>query len=414
MVRSVGRLPSPAIGSQPRQWRRTVSGSTQTEAAHRPRGQPPGLELVVGQQVGRRLVDDDPVAAGHRGQPRGEVDRWAEHVAEPHHDVAAGQSDPHLGHPRVAADDADDPLGDVVGRHRVGAHEQHRVAEALDDPAPLPGDDVGAARLEDLDDVADPVAGQLVGERREADDVGEADADLGGVQVLRVGAQRLDPGQCRRQVAPPGVDHQPLEGGVELLEQVQALVGARPGGRVGALQLLDPVGQGRDLPVGQPGHRLAEGAGQHHADVDVDRTAGDHRVEGRDGRDVVGGEGDRGAVLGEAERPPEPTQLVDGHAGLLGDLERGERRVLPEDRPLEGVRVATGPGPGLRGWFVRSHRRCRGGRRAGAARRRPSAAPLRRAGCRGSRPAPARWRRRRPACRSRRAGRPGRSRSRRR
>ena len=43
------------------------------------------------------------------------------------------------------------------------------------------------------------------------------------------------------------------------------------------------------------------------------------------------------AVLGEAERPPEPAQLVDGHAGLLGDLERGEDRLLAEDRALELV-----------------------------------------------------------------------------
>ena len=40
----------------------------------------------------------------------------------------------------------------------------------------LGGDDVGAAGLEELDEVTDPVLGHLVGQRGEADDVGEPDA----------------------------------------------------------------------------------------------------------------------------------------------------------------------------------------------------------------------------------------------
>ena len=98
----------------------------------------------------------------------------------------------------------DDPLGGVVGPDRVLVHEQHRVADALDHPAALAGDDVGAARLEDLDQVADPVVVELVGQRGEADDVGEPDRHLRGVEVLLVGARAPRPGataaaRCRRQ-----------------------------------------------------------------------------------------------------------------------------------------------------------------------------------------------------------------------
>ena len=98
-----------------------------------------------------------------------------------------------------------------IARDRVLGHEQHRVAEGLDHPAALGGDHVGAAGLEDLDQVADPVLVELVGQRGEADQVGEPDRDLGGVQVGVVGAERLDPGDRGREVPAPGVDQQLLE-----------------------------------------------------------------------------------------------------------------------------------------------------------------------------------------------------------
>ncbi len=89
------------------------------------------------------------------------------------------------------------------------------------------------------------------------------------------------------------------------------------------------------------------------------------------------GEGHLEAVLGEAERPPEPAQLVDGDAGLLGHLERGEDAAPRRGWRARARRVA------LRA--LRCHRpRGAGGRPGGAARRRPSAAPARPAGCRAS------------------------------
>src|SRR5262245_39891586 len=71
------------------------------EATHRPRGQPPGLELIGRQQPCGLGVDDDPVAAGHGGQAGGHVDRWPEDVAEPKHDEPRGEADADVGHPRV-------------------------------------------------------------------------------------------------------------------------------------------------------------------------------------------------------------------------------------------------------------------------------------------------------------------------
>ncbi len=91
------------------------------------------------------------------------------------------------------------------------------------------GDHVGAAGLEDLDQVADPVLVELVGQRGEPDQVGEADRDLGGVQVGVVGAERLDPGDRGREVPAPGVDQQLLEGHADLLRPAAAR--CRPGCR---------------------------------------------------------------------------------------------------------------------------------------------------------------------------------------
>ena len=81
----------------------------------------------------------------------------------------------------------------------------------LIDAAAVGGDDVGAAGLEDLHQVADPVLVELVGQRGEAHEVGEADGHLDGAEVLLVGAERLDPGHGRREVPAPDVDEQLLE-----------------------------------------------------------------------------------------------------------------------------------------------------------------------------------------------------------
>ena len=161
-----------------------------------------------GSSVGGGLVDDHPVAAGDRGQPGGHVDRRAEDVAEPHHDRAAGEAEPDVGHPRVAPDDVDDPLGDVVAPATGSSFTNSTESPRLLMIRPrVRGDHVGAAGLEDLDEVADLVARRgSLDSAVKADDVGEADGDLGGVEVLVLGAERLDPGHRGGEVAAPGVD----------------------------------------------------------------------------------------------------------------------------------------------------------------------------------------------------------------
>ena len=307
------------------------------EAPHRTGREPPGLELVGGEQRGGGGVDDDAVAARHRGQPGGHVDRRPEHVAEPHDDRPAGQAEPDVGHPGVAADHVDDPLGDVEGTDRVVAHEQDRVADALDHPAPLGGDHVGAAGLEELDEVADAVLADLVRQRREADDVGEADRQVGGVQVLLVGAERLDAGDRGGEVAAPRVDQQALEGVAEPLQQAERRADPAAGGVLTRLELLDPLHQRGDLPVGQPGHGLPDRPGEVDRHVEVDQPLGHHPDQGGDGLGVGPGERGLDAVLGEAERTPQPARLLDRHTGLGRDLEGVEDRLLAQDRVLELV-----------------------------------------------------------------------------
>ena len=316
--------------------RRTATGST----IPKPRTGRPGSRRVsnwsAGSMLGGLGVDDHPVAAGHAGEPGGHVDRGAEHVTEPQHDQAAGQPDADVGHPGVAADDRDDAFGDLVGRDRVLVDEQHRVADRLDHPAALGGDDVGAAGLEQLDQVADPLLGQLVGQCGELHDVREPDREPSRVHVLLARAECLLPGDRGGEVASPDVHEQRLERLGELLDHPQ------PDGQpvLGLSRLLprhleDPGQQRRDLPVREPGHGLPDRTGQVHREVEVDQPGVDQPHQRRQRLGVGSGEGFRSAVLRETEGPPEPTRLLEVDAGLGGELDRGVDPGLAEDVLLE-------------------------------------------------------------------------------
>ena len=80
-----------------------------------------------------------------------------EHVAQPDHDGATRQPDAYVGQPGVPADDVDEPAGDPDRLLRLLGDEEDRVAERLDHPAVVGCDHVGAAGLEDLDELAEPV-----------------------------------------------------------------------------------------------------------------------------------------------------------------------------------------------------------------------------------------------------------------
>ena len=78
-----------------------------------------------------------------------------------------------VGQRRVAADLLDDVAGDVDALSRTSRDEQHRVAERLDHAAAAAGDQVGAGRLELLDQVGQLVLVEAVRQLGEADQVGE-------------------------------------------------------------------------------------------------------------------------------------------------------------------------------------------------------------------------------------------------
>ena len=124
------------------------------------------------------------------------------------------------------------------------------------------------------------------------DDVGEPDGQLGGVQVLLAGAQGGHPRDGGREVAAPDVDEQPLEGDAEALDHPHrdvraALVRVLAGVALLALELLDPVHQGRDLPVREPGHRLADGTGEVDREVEVEQAGVDQPDQRRQRPDVT-------------------------------------------------------------------------------------------------------------------------------
>ncbi len=267
--------------------------------------------------------------------------------------------------------------------------EQHRVAQRLDESPAVARDHIGAAALEDLHQVADLVLGEGVGELAEADEVREAHRGH-DVLVRRVG-QALHPGHGRGEVASPHVDQQRLEVGPDRLDQAERLATPARQRRVG----LDHPGQGGHLPLGEAVHRRTHATRQPDDRVEVEAAALHDRGDPDQRLDVVLAEGRLVARLGEAERAPQPSSLLDLEAGLPGDVVPGQLGTATENRVLELLRI-----------------RHQTSVRGGTARRSRSAAPAPRAGCRAGAPAPPRSRRRSRGCRSRRSGRPGPSRRR--
>ena len=120
-----------------------------------------------------------------------------------------------------------------------------------------------------------------------------------------------------------------------------------------ALELLDPVHQRADLPVGQPGHRLADRPGQVDGRVEVDQPRVDQPVERRDGLASASvnarsppcsgkpsARHSRRASVDASRRPPRPPRAA---------LKPG---LLAQDRVLE--RLAERPVGSLRSPSVRS------------------------------------------------------------
>ena len=124
----------------------------------------------------RAPVDQHRAGSGHGGEPGGDVDGRAEHVAEPADDLAVRDPRAHLREVvvRVGA-----PLGGGqrdLGRGRRGVgDEEDLVADGLDDATAGLDDAAGEQVLEPLDPRDQLGVGELPAASGEADDVDEPD-----------------------------------------------------------------------------------------------------------------------------------------------------------------------------------------------------------------------------------------------
>ena len=175
-------------------------------------------------------------------------------------------------------------------------------------------------------------------------DVGEADRERDGVEVLLVRAEGLDAGDGGGEVPLPDVDvgaPRTAAGISSISRSADSRSGCRWWRRFAgpSQQLLDPVHQRRDLPVREPRHRLADRAGEVDGQVEVDEAGVDEADQRRERLGV--GPGERGlvAVLGEPERPPQPPGLVEVDTGLVSELYGGEDARLAEDRRSRSSRA---------------------------------------------------------------------------
>ena len=207
------------------------------------------------------------------------------------------------------------------------------------------------------------------------------------MEVLLVGAQRLDPGHRGGEVAAPGVDEQLLEGRVDLARSAAAP--SRRASRSASSPASSSSTRLTSVATSQSASRAMvwpTAAGEVDGHVEVDRRPRRRcpsSVETRLG--VGGGEGASRRCSGKpsarhsrrASSIVTPVSAATSRALKVGLLAQDRLR-----RALPGSRAGAGRPPRR---CVRRHRR--GGRRvgeAGAARRRPAAAPARRAGCRGA------------------------------
>ena len=248
----------------------------EAEPVHRAGRQPAGAVLRRPAAGGGRLVDDHPVAPGDGGQPR----RPGSPAARRRPRAASRPSRSPARAGRRAAGcrgRSTSMIPSAVSRRRSGSSCTNSTESPmlLITRPPLGRDDVGAAGLEHLDQVADPVLVELVGQRGEAHDVGEADGHLDGVQVLLVGARAPRPGPPPR---PGGAARRRRaarsNGSFDLVDQQQRRRPIRLPGGVARPDSSSSIRlhQGGDLPVGQPGHGLADRAGQVDRDVEVDQA----------------------------------------------------------------------------------------------------------------------------------------------
>ncbi len=173
--------------------------------------------------------------------------------------------------------------------------------------------------------------------------------------------ERLDAGRGGGEVAPPGVDHELLEPRRRVGGQLDR--GAEPALGLAALDVvLDLVDEGRDLPVGEPGHRRAERAGHAEDGLLVEHARLDGSGHGRHRRDVGIAVRDRLAGVGEAQGAPQPLAVLQAQTALVGDLGAGEGQLAAQDQARELVAELrpTHHSPACRASRTRGWSRCGG------------------------------------------------------
>ncbi len=157
----------------------------------------------------------------------------------------------------------------------------------------------------------------------------KATASLRGVGPGRVAGHQPHAGAG--QVAAPDVVLQRLDPRQHLGGEVGDLLDG-----VGALE--GDVGEQPGLPLGQPGEAAAPGAHQGGLPVGAEDAELDQVVGVLERLDVGLRERHRVVrLVGEAEQPPQLLRHLERYAGLLADLEPGQRRGVAEEVPLDGV-----------------------------------------------------------------------------
>ncbi len=207
---------------------------------------------------------------------------------------------------------------------------EHLVADGLDDPATLLGDDRQRPGLELVDQPGELLLAQRPALPGVADDVGEADSLLGGIVVAGGRGEQQSGGRVEH-VAPPDVALHLLDQRNDLGDHLGHLVQVH-------LPRIDGLPKQVQLPLGEPGEAAPQRPDHRALVVIVDEAelvqplGQPHRLE------VACGEGDLVVVDGgEPQRAPPPPGGLHVDADVLGDLRTGECGPAAQEIDLQQV-----------------------------------------------------------------------------
>lgn len=198
-------------------------------------------------------------------------------------------------------------------------------------PAAVRGDQVGAGRLEGLDQLAELLLLQPPGQPGETDEVGEAHREP-AVDHLLVVRGLHDPPGGGRQLTPPHIAQELLQLRKQQLHQRVRDLGA---GHARLGRLGEARQEGVDLPLGEPGGGLAGGPRDLHGHRLAQQPRLDESGQPPQRQDVRLGERLGLADVGEAHRPPEAGGELHRDTGRTRGLEGRVAAVGAEDQLFE-------------------------------------------------------------------------------